>query len=83
MKHGAHSVGLLVALAVVLAGAWARDLDEDIEETWETVGGDVVVKLVTDMENDAVQAGRKLVRRRACTRRSAAEQRGVRTRPLI
>jgi len=83
MQRGASSLGLFVALAAVLAGARARDLDEDIAETWETTGGDVVVKLVTDLENDPVNAGRKLVRRRACTHRTAAGQRGVRARALI
>ena len=62
-KGGTRSLALGVLLALVLlAGVCARELEEDIEETWETVSGDVMVKLVSDLDSDAVKAARKLVR---------------------
>jgi len=48
-------------LLLLVAGSSARDLDQDLDDTWETVGGDVVRKLVTDLENDSLAAGPKLV----------------------
>jgi len=51
----------LALLLLLVAGSSARDLDQDLDDTWETVGGDVVRKLVTDLENDSLAAGPKLV----------------------
>ena len=65
---GAAAVVLTLVVATVSAG----NIEEDIDGLWETTGGDMVRKLVMDMENDAVAAGRKLVRRR---RAQAGEQR--------
>ncbi len=51
-----------VAMALMVATTSAGDLEDDIEGLWESTGGDIMRKLVTDMENDAVAAGRKMVR---------------------
>ena len=64
---GAAAVVLTLVVATVSAG----NIEEDIDGLWETTGGDMVRKLVMDMENDAVAAGRTLVRRR---RAQAGEQ---------
>jgi hypothetical protein len=51
-----------VAMTLLVATTSAGDLEDDIEGLWESTGGDIMRKLVTDMENDAIAAGRKMVR---------------------
>ena len=59
-----------VAMALLVATASAGDLEDDIEGLWESTGGDIMRKLVTDMENDPIAAGRKMVRAAASMRGS-------------
>ena len=65
MRRGASAWVLgatAVAMTLLVATTSAGDLEDDIEGLWESTGGDIMRKLVTDMENDAITAGRKMVR---------------------